>query len=127
MNLKKAFSLMEVLVALVIFTGGTVVLLTAFAHLSRAAGWEDTLVRRSLAAENVIQEFEIRERLDAIGEKDERDSETAGDMKYSYTLRVDTSLGAGWLGVRVSEPGVPDLAIETAVRAQYIPAEEPER
>jgi NAD(P)-dependent dehydrogenase (short-subunit alcohol dehydrogenase family) len=126
MNSKNSFSLMEVLVALVIVTGGTAALLTAFARLSRAAGWEHTLVRRSLVAENLIQDLEIRERLDDIGVKDESDSVNDGDLKYSYMLRVDTAIGIGRVDIRVSEPGVPDLAVTTAVRAAYIPLEEPE-
>ena len=82
----KAFSLLEVILAVAILSVGIVSILQAFSFSARVTGLSLDMIRASFLSEDKLQEIEFKEMMGKFDQIPQQFSEDAGKFGIQYSL-----------------------------------------
>lgn len=89
---KKAFSLLELVVAIGILSVGIVSVMQAFSFSAKAAGLSEDIVRAEFLAQDKMQEWEFKESRGWLAQEPSQAQGVSGKFQWKYNLNFDNSL-----------------------------------
>lgn len=89
---KKAFSLLEIVVAVGILSVGIVSVMQAFSFSAKAAGLSGEIVRAEFLAQDKMQEWEFKESRGWLAQEPPQAQGVSGKFQWKYDLNFDNSL-----------------------------------
>lgn len=95
----KAFSLLELIIAVAILSIGIIVVLQAFSFSAHATGLSGDIIRAVFLAEDKIQELEFQARQKNI--KEESVEDVNGRFNWGYSINLDKELNLYKLDLRI--------------------------
>lgn len=99
---KKAFSLVELLVAIAILSIGIITVLQAFSYSSRGAGLSFDIVNALFLAEDKMQELEFKEKEELLNFASRKVNDKKDKFSWQYSFDLDTELNLYHLNFNIS-------------------------
>lgn len=88
----KAFSLLELIVAIAVLSVGIVVVLQALSHSAQAAGLSCDIINAVFLTQDEMQELEFKEKQNLINREPRQIKEKEGRFEWNYILNPDPGL-----------------------------------
>lgn len=89
---KRAFSLLELVVAIAILSAGLVIILQALSFSGRLTGLAMDIINAAFLAQDKMQELEFKESQGLINKEPTEINAKSGKFEFKYTLNQDEEL-----------------------------------